>query len=184
MPIVPDTKNWTWVLERSCPECGFDASQLPQEEVAPLTRRTAQAWAVVLGGAPDTLRHRRTDDMWSPLEYACHVRDVFVLYHERLELMLDSHDPTFANWDQDATAVADAYNDQDPIAVAPALTAAGTRLADRLDGVAGPDWQRTGHRGDGASFTVDSFVRYMIHDPLHHLHDVGSDPAAVIAGLA
>ena len=24
MPIVPDDKNWTWVLERPCPECGFD----------------------------------------------------------------------------------------------------------------------------------------------------------------
>lgn len=26
MAIVPDTKDWTWVLERACPECGFDAS--------------------------------------------------------------------------------------------------------------------------------------------------------------
>ena len=22
--ITPDTKDWTWVLERTCPECGFD----------------------------------------------------------------------------------------------------------------------------------------------------------------
>ena len=28
MPIVPDDKDWTWVLERPCPECGFDASAL------------------------------------------------------------------------------------------------------------------------------------------------------------
>jgi hypothetical protein len=183
MPIVPDAKNWTWVLERSCPECGFDASRLPKEQVAPLTRRTAQAWAVVLGGPPDALRRRPTDDVWSPLEYACHVRDVFVLYDERLELMLDRDGPTFANWDQDATAVADAYNDQDPLVVARVLAAAGTRLADRLDGVAGPNWDRTGHRGDGVSFTVDTFVRYMIHDPVHHLHDVGTAPATVTEGL-
>jgi hypothetical protein len=25
VPIVPDEKNWTWVLEREYPECGFDA---------------------------------------------------------------------------------------------------------------------------------------------------------------
>ena len=25
MAIVPDTKDWTWVLERPCDECGFDA---------------------------------------------------------------------------------------------------------------------------------------------------------------
>ena len=25
-PIVPDTKDWTWVLDRPCEECGFDAT--------------------------------------------------------------------------------------------------------------------------------------------------------------
>ena len=29
MPIVPDDKDWTWVLERPCPECGFDAATVP-----------------------------------------------------------------------------------------------------------------------------------------------------------
>ena len=24
--ITPDTKDWTWVLERPCPECGFEAA--------------------------------------------------------------------------------------------------------------------------------------------------------------
>jgi hypothetical protein len=23
MTIIPDTKDWTWVLHRPCPECGF-----------------------------------------------------------------------------------------------------------------------------------------------------------------
>jgi len=27
MPIMPDTKDWTWVLRRACPECGFDHPQ-------------------------------------------------------------------------------------------------------------------------------------------------------------
>ena len=27
VPIVPDGKDWTWVLERPCPECGFDAGR-------------------------------------------------------------------------------------------------------------------------------------------------------------
>ncbi|HJV98781.1 MAG TPA: DinB family protein, partial [Arthrobacter sp.] len=26
MVIVPDVKDWTWVLSRPCPECSFDAS--------------------------------------------------------------------------------------------------------------------------------------------------------------
>jgi hypothetical protein len=26
MPITPDTKDWTWVVEERCPECGFGRS--------------------------------------------------------------------------------------------------------------------------------------------------------------
>jgi len=39
--------------------------------------------------------------------------------------------------------------------------------------VSGPAWERKGLRSDGATFTVDSFLRYLLHDPIHHLWDVG-----------
>jgi hypothetical protein len=29
-----------------------------------------------------------------------------------------------------------------------------------------------GFRSDGAQFTVESFGRYLLHDPIHHLWDV------------
>jgi hypothetical protein len=38
--------------------------------------------------------------------------------------------------------------------------------------VRGDQWQRTGNRSDGKRFTVESFARYMMHDPVHHLWDV------------
>ena len=34
----PDTKDWTWVLERACPECGFDVSTFPREEIGSMIR--------------------------------------------------------------------------------------------------------------------------------------------------
>ncbi len=46
------------------------------------------------------------------------------------------------------------------------------RPCPRFEGVDGSQWQRTGRRSDGAEFTVESFARYFIHDPVHHLHDV------------
>ena len=52
---------------------------------------------------------------------------------------------------------------------------AGGVLADRFDGVAEDQWQRTGERSDGSLFTVESFGKYLLHDPIHHLWDVG-DP--------
>jgi hypothetical protein len=100
------------------------------------------------------------------------VRDVCRLYEERLGLMLGQDDPLYANWDQDATAAEDDYNGQDPATVATALRTAALRLAGAFDQVEGAQWQRTGRRSDGAAFTVDTFSRYLAHDPVHHLFDV------------
>ena len=177
MAIQPDTKDWTWVLERPCPECGWDAGSVRTDEVADLVRRIAAEWQPVL--ERDDVRTRPRDDVWSPLEYACHVRDVFALYDHRLERMLTENDPRYANWDQDATAVEQRYGEQNPRDVAPALAAAAARLADRFETVTADQWQRPGSRSDGARFTVESLARYLVHDPVHHLHDVGVrfDPA-------
>ena len=33
MTIVPDEKDWTWVLRRPCPECGLDTSSFAREDI-------------------------------------------------------------------------------------------------------------------------------------------------------
>jgi len=170
MPITPDTKSWTWVLERACPDCGFDASATDPTSVSALIRDDAERWQTLL--EHDEVRERPDDDTWSALEYGCHVRDVYRLFHERLGLMLDEDDPLFANWDQDETAVTARYREQDPRAVAEDLRAAATVIADHFDTVRGDTWHRTGRRSDGARFTVDTFSRYLVHDPIHHRWDV------------
>lgn len=168
MPITPDTKNWTWVLEKPCPECGFDASTFEATDVAGLLRVNAAAWPSVLES--DDVRERPDDATWSKLEYSAHVRDVFRIYLYRLGLMLAEHDPLFPNWDQDATAVEERYNEQSPEVVSAQLVADAAALADALDTVA--DWSRPGRRSDGVAFTIETFAKYFIHDPIHHLYDV------------
>ena len=170
MAITPDTKDWTWVLRRPCPECGFDAQGFARERVGDMVRANAAQWAEVLDRAK--VRDRPDASTWSPLEYACHVRDVFRLYDARLQLMLTEDDPLYPNWDQDETAVADRYGEQAPAAVRAELSAAAEQVAARFDGVRGDEWLRTGRRSDGASFTVEAFARYFAHDWLHHLWDV------------
>jgi hypothetical protein len=175
--IEPDTKDWTWVLDRRCDECGFDASTLAATEVAGLIRENAASWRELLDRPGVT--ERPSPDRWSALEYACHVRDVYRIYDERLALMLAEDDPSFPNWDQDAAAVDDRYNEQDPADVVAGIEAAGAALADRFDGVPDGGWARTGARSDGAHFTIDTFARYLIHDPVHHVHDVRHGFAAL-----
>ena len=147
MPITPDTKDWTWVLERPCPECGFDAATVNREDVAQMIRDNAVGWQPVLARA--RAARRPNDHMWSPLEYGCHVRDVYRIGDGRLVLMLAEDNPTFPNWDQDETAEADAYRTQNPARVAVELLEAAALLADRFDGVAGEQWSRPGMRSDG-----------------------------------
>lgn len=178
--IDPDDKDWTWVLDRNCPECGFDARSVDVLHVGDSIRANAEAWGEVLGGDDTEVRTRQVPDRWSVLEYGAHVRDVYVLFFRRLTMMLDTDDPLFPNWDQDETAVASRYDLQDPATVAGELRAAADVLADAFDGVEGEQWARPGRRSDGAAFTVDSFARYLLHDPVHHLWDCGftaSDPA-------
>jgi hypothetical protein len=172
MPITPDTKDWTWVIDRPCPECGFDAREVDRALVGRAVRENAAAWVLIL--QRDDVRRRPREDRWSDLEYACHVRDVYRLFDQRLGLMLAEDDPEFANWDQDETAVAERYDLQDPGSVAREILEAGGRCADRFDAVTDDQWSRPGRRSNGSRFTVESIGVYCLHDTFHHLWDVTS----------
>lgn len=170
MPVTPDTKDWTWVLERSCGECGFDAREYPIETFSATVRANATQWVDVL--ADVDVHVRPNDDQWSPLEYACHVRDVYRVFESRLTLMLEGENPVFENWDQDETARVGDYAHQDPATVKEELLAAAYTYANRFDTLTSSQWERPGVRSNGSRFTVRSLGLYGLHDPLHHLWDV------------
>jgi hypothetical protein len=135
-------------------------------------RTNVAQWVDLFDTNADSIRTRPDPNTWSPLEYACHVRDVFDLYLFRLNLMLDEDGPSYPNWDQDETALEKRYDLADPGLVATELSTSGSALADAFDALDETQWSRTGYRSDGADFTVESFGRYLLHDPVHHLWDV------------
>ncbi|ORB60764.1 methyltransferase type 12 [Mycobacteroides saopaulense] len=175
MPITPDTKDWTWVLERRCGECGFDPAATSFDQIPQIVRENVAAWQPVLVRAG--VRSRPDEQTWSPLEYGAHVRDVFRIFLTRLQLMLSEDDPLFENWDQDKTAVADRYGEQDPATVAAELAAAGEAVAAAFADVPSNSLYRRGRRSNGSVFTVETLGLYFVHDPVHHLHDVSRLPA-------
>jgi Mycothiol maleylpyruvate isomerase N-terminal domain len=86
--------------------------------------------------------------------------------------MLTENTPTFANWNQDETAIKERYGEQDPEVVADELEAAAERFVARIQSLTPEQYARRGIRSDGAEFTVVTFIQYFLHDVIHHLWDV------------
>lgn len=192
MSIAPDVKNWTWVLERSCPECGFDASTVAYDTVAGLTRDYAGRMVGTLGRK--NAAERPDVQTWSPMEYAAHVRDVCRIFAYRMAIAArtDAVDPrvpgfaargqdadetpdgmpVFSDWDQNITAVMARYSDQNPATVAGELTVAAETMAQVLESIPAPALGLRVRRSDGSVFTVETLSRYFVHDVIHHVHDV------------
>jgi len=158
------------VLARPCPECGFDAASVHGRDVASILPGLADRWVAVLRTADATLRPAAA--VWSPTEYACHIRDVLTLFAERARSMLESDDPAFTDWDQDETALEERYWEQEPAVVGGQLLAAAQTATSVFGGVPDDGWSRPGRRSNGSVFTVDALARYFVHDVVHHLHDV------------
>lgn len=171
MAIETDSKDWTWVLNEPCAECGFDADATDPRSVAASVRASIPPWITVLNR--HDARTRPNETTWSPAEYACHVSDVFAVFGERLDLMLAEDDPLFANWDQDEAARTEEYAAQVPVRIGPVLRVRGLHMAQRIEAVPADAWQRTGRRSNGSAFTVETLLQYFWHDVAHHLVDVG-----------
>lgn len=152
-------------------ECGFEAGAMPLSRARELLTDAAASLLLTLSGPDARARPRPTK--WSPLEYACHVRDCCEVFRGRIALVLEQDDPTFPNWDQDATAVDQRYDEQDPQVVAVELQSSLDALIDQLEAIPAGAWERPALRSNGSRFTLASLVRYLVHDPVHHAHDVG-----------
>ena len=160
--IEPDTKDWTWVLEEPCPECGFRAEEVVPAEIPTTVRGHVQRWADVL--ARSDVAERPRPGTWSPLEYACHVRDVYRVFGERVRLMLDEDRPTFANWDQDASALEGRYGEQAPAVVAAAV--AVTLLAPSAVGIETHSFDKLNKSTSGRAELVQGGVEMALDRPV------------------
>ena len=172
MTIIPDTKDWTWVLRRPCPECGFDTQGFPREAVPEMIMTNAEAWQDLLTGPGDT-RIRPVPGRWSALEYGCHVRDMLRFQRERIALAQAEKTPRFASMRRDERAAEEHYNDQDPLAVADEIVTAARELTGALAALDDHGWLRAGLYPWPVPEvrTVEWIGRRTTHELAHHLFD-------------
>ncbi len=179
-PFAPDIRLFDFVGYKAldadaCRECGFSYA-VGRAEIAPWLRSDAHAFVAKLRAFDDTaVRTRPEPDVWSPLEYACHVRDLLGVQTERVALMQREIDPVLVPMRREERAVEDRYNEQDPNTVADSLIAAAEKFADTLDSLDDTGWNRTGvyNYPERALRTAEWIGIHTGHELLHHRGDLG-----------
>jgi S-DNA-T family DNA segregation ATPase FtsK/SpoIIIE len=164
-----------------CEECGLDADSVSPADATASLRAFARRYRAPLtrflpGEDGDAIVRQRLDaSTWSALEYACHVRDVFEVYADRVRRTLAEDTPTFESMGRDERAQRERYNEQDPSAVAEQLAGNAERLAVLLDDVDASDWDRTAVNPypEPAPRTLLWMARHVVHEGSHHLLDIG-----------
>ena len=171
--MSPAERDWVHVVaEETCDECGLRASSVPRDELGLAIEKEASLWVTMLGEADaDSLCRHSQPGRWTALEYAAHVRDVLVIFKDRVILAMTGSNPDFGWWDHEAAAVADRYNEQDPSSVASELETAADALAALAAGIDDPAWSHTGTRRSSEVFTVEGLVRFALHETRHHRVD-------------
>ena len=161
-----------------CRECGFSDESVTVADAVVALQKFGRRYRAPLtrflpGENGDALlRQRPQPGVWSALEYAAHVRDVFGWYDERVRRSLVEDRPQFDGPDPDDVAEAERYNEQDPVAVADELTASAERLAGTFEAVPEQALGRV-HVRNGQERSVLFTARRAVHEGNHHLLDIG-----------
>jgi S-DNA-T family DNA segregation ATPase FtsK/SpoIIIE len=120
------------------------------------------------------LRTRPAADVWSALEYTCHVRDVFLVQRDRLYTAMVEDTPVFPPMYRDHRVTLARYNAQDPEEVAEQLATAACLIAQAFAALGPVQLQRRCLYNFPAP-TERSLLwvgQHAVHEGEHHLRDV------------
>jgi len=170
-------EGWEWnkIQADPCPQCGDDPSSVEPTALGALVIERANAWRGFLVAAEDAyLRTCPEPGVFSPLQYAAHVRGILTVYTDRMVLGLNEDHPVVALFNP-GQAEWDSYNLLGRDEVADEIEAQGRRLAATID-LAFPDgWSREVINDRGVygvyTFSVGGLACNATHETYHHLLD-------------
>lgn len=157
-----------------CAECGFEY-ELDAAPAVGAAIIDGAAWlANLLDDPPGDLAPRGRPEVWSPLEYCCHVRDVLLVQRERVLAARRVETPSFEPMGRDERVDHDGYRQQDPHDVARQLTEAARMLANVFDRLGAEDWERSVVYNYPARSerSLPWVAVHTLHEVRHHALDV------------
>ncbi len=166
LPPLPDE-------EHRCAKCRFAYASISVDAAMDVIRTVPQRVEdAVVALSDEQLRTRPSDGTWSPLEYVCHVRDVYAVYTIRLYRTRVEDTPILEPMLNDLRVVRFRYNQR---ALRPVLAELVDNVAGLLDEAARNTqgtWERIARRLPGEERTARWLMRQAAHEGLHHLGDI------------
>ncbi|WP_378743320.1 DinB family protein [Nocardia brasiliensis] len=142
--------------------------------MAPLAREHAVEYADLLLTDSPKLRRRPRAEVWSPLEYACHMRDVLLVQRERALAARRMTTPEATPMGRDERVEHDGYADQRPADVGRQIRDAAQLFANVLERLSGDDWERTliFPYPEPREQSLRWLAVHTLHELRHHLLDM------------
>jgi hypothetical protein len=158
----------------TCTQCGFTYGSLQRHELSRTLSECGAAYGPRLARDVVVLRTRPLPEQWSPLEYACHARDVALMQRDRLYVALVEDEPSFKPMYRDHRVVFDRYDMQVPAVVADQVQMAADLLANAFAGLEDAQWSRPLVYGypDPSLRDVEWMAHHTLHELVHHLADI------------
>lgn len=163
-----------------CDQCGFVYSDHDRSSVAAEIADLGPNFSSILRSdspnAPglDRLSSRPSADVWSPLEYGCHVRDVLIAQRERLFLALVETTPRFAPIYRNDRVLLARYAEESPNQVGTEIAFAAAMAAWAFDGLDSSAWDRTCiyNFPEPSERSLLWLAQHTLHEGRHHLRDI------------
>jgi hypothetical protein len=161
------------VADDLCAECGFRYDEADAPTAAADIRRLAGEVAHALATPDADLAGRRRPELWSPLEYGCHLRDVLLVQRERVLQARRDNGFTCVTMGRDIRVEHEGYAEQRPADVARQLTDAAALFGNVLDRL-GDDWdnEMVYSWPQPERRSLRWVAVHTVHEARHHLRDI------------
>jgi hypothetical protein len=157
----------------TCERCGLAYPSLDVDTCLGLVAESTATLSALLPSVDESvLRQRPSPDVWSVVEYACHVRDVLLTYAVRIHRGVVEERPTVDPMYGDWRAERFGYAAMPMDVLVVELGAAATGFAAEVATVPDQAWDRQVVRRPDEVRTVRWLVRQAAHECVHHLADV------------
>jgi hypothetical protein len=166
-----------------CVWCGVSYQAVDVAAAVAGIRLVPDAVATRVAALPDgALRRRPEPGVWSVLEYAAHLRDVYATFLVRLHRARREDHPVLDPMFADLRAERLRYNDLPADAVLAELALYAEGFCDEVADTAHDDWGRLVRRLRGEDRTALWLVRQAMHEGVHHVRDIDRIASLVRSG--